>query len=546
MEDELLRAPDGERGDEDLAAVVERAAERLAEALEERHGGRRVEPGEQSVRRAEREIQRRPARVGGVAPEVLGTNGLIKAGAMLVFATIGLSMVVLSGWAGQVSVGQMAFVGLGGAVAAWAIVERGYDPVLAMGMAGLAGAALAIVIGIPALRLRGLNLAVVTLGLAVAASNALFSNELWRWIPTGVFDRPKLLGRFDVDSPGRLYYLSLVVLVISVVAVRGLRRSRFGRVLVAQRDNEVAVSSFGANVVTAKLASFAVSGFIAAVAGAVFVLHQAAFRDENYDVGFGISVFVAAVIGGLGSAIAEADRLPRLEEHRLRHLILERRLVEQCAQVRVVGTLQRSVVIECPRHRCFDREAGVEAGRPGVAEGVGTCPDGVAVYWRELVPQEVEGRRHLAEDNGTIADSAGLSAGAVAAVAGGVAAGAAELGFLDERAFGVVEVGNVVVFEEVGAAAVDAALVAFFDHEFLSFGVVAVPSGDVDGVALGVVDHRPECRGVGDALDDRAADGGAVVEGAAVGSDVEDDLGDHVGAAGADDVDEGVDPLLGQ
>ncbi len=238
-----------------------------------------------------------------VAPEVLGTNGLIKAGAMLVFATIGLSMVVLSGWAGQVSVGQMAFVGLGGAVAAWAIVERGYDPVLAMGMAGLAGAALAIVIGIPALRLRGLNLAVVTLGLAVAASNALFSNELWRWIPTGVFDRPKLLGRFDVDSPGRLYYLSLVVLVISVVAVRGLRRSRFGRVLVAQRDNEVAVSSFGANVVTAKLASFAVSGFIAAVAGAVFVLHQAAFRDENYDVGFGISVFVAAVIGGLGSPL---------------------------------------------------------------------------------------------------------------------------------------------------------------------------------------------------------------------------------------------------
>lgn len=238
-----------------------------------------------------------------VAPEVLGTNGLIKAGAMLVFATIGLSMVVLSGWAGLVSVGQMAFVGVGGAVAAWAIVEKGYDPVLAMGMAGIAGAALAVVIGIPALRLRGLNLAVVTLGLAVAASDALFSNELWRWIPTGVFERPKLLGRLDIDSPERLYYLALAVLVLSIVAVRGLRRSRFGRILVAQRDNEVAVASFGTNVVAAKLASFAVSGFIAALAGAVFVLHQAAFRDENYDVGFGISVFVAAVIGGLGSPL---------------------------------------------------------------------------------------------------------------------------------------------------------------------------------------------------------------------------------------------------
>jgi branched-chain amino acid transport system permease protein len=238
-----------------------------------------------------------------IAPEVLGTNGLIKAGAMLVFATIGLSMVVLSGWAGQVSVGQMAFVGVGGAVAAWAIVEKGYDPVLAMGIAGIAGAALAVVIGVPALRLRGLNLAVVTLGLAVAASGALFSNDVWRWIPTGVFERPKLFGRIDIDSPERLYYLALVVLVLTVVAVRGLRRSRFGRVLVAQRDNEIAISSYGTNVVAAKLAAFALSGFIAAVAGAVFVLHQAAFRDENYDVGFGISVFVAAVIGGLGSPL---------------------------------------------------------------------------------------------------------------------------------------------------------------------------------------------------------------------------------------------------
>lgn len=238
-----------------------------------------------------------------IAPELLGTNGQIKAGAMLVFATIGLSMVVLSGWAGQVSVGQMAFVGIGGAVGAWAIVDRGYDPVLAMAMAGVAGAALAVVIGIPALRLRGLYLAVVTLGLAVATSGALFSNELWRWIPTGVFERPKLLGRVDIDSPVRLYYLALAVLVVAVVAVRGLRRSRFGRVLVAQRDNEQAVSSYGTSVVASKLAAFALSGFIAAVSGSVFVLHQAAFRNENYNVGAGLAVFVAAVIGGLGSPL---------------------------------------------------------------------------------------------------------------------------------------------------------------------------------------------------------------------------------------------------
>ena len=238
-----------------------------------------------------------------VAPQAMGTAGVLKAGAMLVFATIGLSMVVLSGWAGQVSVGQMAFVGTGGAVGAWSIAERGDDPVIAMVLAGTAGAALAVIVGIPALRLRGLHLAVVTLALAVAASSALFSNAIWRWIPTGTFERPKLLGRVDIDSPERLYWLAFVVLVLAVVAVTGLRRSRFGRVLVAQRDNEVAASSFGVGVVAAKLAAFALSGFIAAVAGAVFVLHQAAFRDENYDVGAGLAVFVAAVIGGLGSPL---------------------------------------------------------------------------------------------------------------------------------------------------------------------------------------------------------------------------------------------------
>jgi len=215
-----------------------------------------------------------------VAPQAMGTAGVLKAGAMLVFATIGLSMVVLSGWAGQVSVGQMAFVGTGGAVGAWSIAERGDDPVIAMVLAGTAGAAL-----------------------AVAASSALFSNAIWRWIPTGTFERPKLLGRVDIDSPERLYWLAFVVLVLAVVAVTGLRRSRFGRVLVAQRDNEVAASSYGVGVVAAKLAAFALSGFIAAVAGAVFVLHQAAFRDENYDVGAGLAVFVAAVIGGLGSPL---------------------------------------------------------------------------------------------------------------------------------------------------------------------------------------------------------------------------------------------------
>lgn len=295
----------------------------LIALLAQRRGATRAELSEQGsfqlaaeFHRLAPEIAKRPkvrlirgigcAVVAGVVvavPLMMGTAGTLKAGAVLIFATIAMSMVLLSGWAGQVSLGQMAFVGIGGAVSAWAIIDRGYDPTLAMVLAGGAGAMLAVIIGIPALRLRGLHLAVVTLGLAVAASSALFSNSVWQWIPRGSFDRPALLGRIPMDSPIRLYYLALVVLVFAVVAVRGVRRSRFGRVLIAQRDNERAASSFGIGVVVAKLSVFALSGAIAAVAGAVFVLHQAAFRAENYSVGAGVSVFVAAVIGGLGSPL---------------------------------------------------------------------------------------------------------------------------------------------------------------------------------------------------------------------------------------------------
>jgi len=234
-------------------------------------------------------------------PTMAGTGTTLKAGAVLVFATVGISVVVLTGWAGLVSLAQMAFVGAGGAVSAWAVVTRGYDPVVAILLGGVAGAVTATVVGLPALRLRGLYLAVVTLGLALSFSSAVFNNAYFDWIPVGTFDRPALFNRVRLDSATRVYYLALVVLILSGLAVNGLRHSRTGRVLQALRDNERAVTAFGVSVTRAKLTAFAISGFIAASAGAVFVIHQASFRSESYDAGSSIQVFASAVIGGLGS-----------------------------------------------------------------------------------------------------------------------------------------------------------------------------------------------------------------------------------------------------
>lgn len=234
-------------------------------------------------------------------PLVIGTNGQLKAGVVLVFATIGTSIVVLTGWAGQVSLGQMAFVGAGGAVGAWVMVEQGWDPLVAMIVAGIVGACVAVAVGLPALRLRGMYLAVTTLALSLAASDWIFSNKVADWIPRGSFPRPALFGRIELDSPLRIYYLALAVLALAVGALRGIRNSRTGRVLVALRDNEAGATSYGVSTTKAKLTAFAISGAVAAVAGVVLVISQGAFRDVTYGPDQSIDVFVATVIGGLGS-----------------------------------------------------------------------------------------------------------------------------------------------------------------------------------------------------------------------------------------------------
>ena len=236
-------------------------------------------------------------------PPLLGTNGQLKAGVIVIFATIGTSVVVLTGWAGQVSLGQMAFVGVGAAIGAWATVEQGWDPLTSMLVAGPIGAVVAVLVGLPALRLRGLYLAVTTLALSLAASEWIFSNRAVDWIPEGSFPRPALLHRISLDSPLRLYYFALVVLVLCVLALRGVRRSRTGRVLIALRDNEPGTTAYGVPTTRAKLGAFALSGFVASISGVVLVIHQAAFRPVTYGAEESLTVFTATVVGGLGSLI---------------------------------------------------------------------------------------------------------------------------------------------------------------------------------------------------------------------------------------------------
>jgi branched-chain amino acid transport system permease protein len=239
-------------------------------------------------------------------PTWLATSRLFIATETVIFGIIAVSLVVLTGWAGHVSLGQMAFAAIGGAAGGWITQSAGYDLAIGLVAGGLAGAAIAVAVGIPAARAGGLTLAIVTLALASATLYWLLNPEFFAWVPRGRFsDEPELFGRLTIESETSFFFLSLAVLAVAIAMARGIRRSRTGRVLIALRENTRAAESYGVNAMRTTLAAFAFSGFLAAVAGVLFVHHQHALSNSIGGNPFApeasLRVFAIAVIGGLGS-----------------------------------------------------------------------------------------------------------------------------------------------------------------------------------------------------------------------------------------------------
>jgi branched-chain amino acid transport system permease protein len=234
-------------------------------------------------------------------PLWLGPGDTLKASAVAVFAIIALSIVVLTGWAGQVSLGQMSFAAVGGAVAGHVTSELGFDLAIALVAGGIAGALVAVVVGLPALRLRGLFLAVTTLAFALATSTWLLNGKHFGWVPRNRVERDTIFGAIDLSAQRSMYWLCVVCLGLALLAVRGIRRSRTGRVLLSQRENERGAQAFGINVTRAKLTAFALSGFLAAFAGGLLVHLQQQYSDLLFSPAESLNVFTSAVVGGLGS-----------------------------------------------------------------------------------------------------------------------------------------------------------------------------------------------------------------------------------------------------
>jgi branched-chain amino acid transport system permease protein len=237
-----------------------------------------------------------------VFPFIFSTQRIVLGGVIFIHAIAVLSLVVLTGWAGQVSLGQWGLVGVGSVVGGALTTTVGLPFWFAVPLAIVISAAVAVLIGIPALRIRGLFLLVTTFAFAIAVRSVLFDDRYFGWLlPDGAVDRPTLFF-LDFEDETSMYFLTAFGLLLTILVVRNLRRSRLGRMLISVRESEANLQSFGVNIVRAKLTAFAVAGGIAGFAGILFAHHQRGIAAASFGADTSVNVFVESVIGGVTSA----------------------------------------------------------------------------------------------------------------------------------------------------------------------------------------------------------------------------------------------------
>ena len=213
-------------------------------------------------------------------------------------AVIAFSLLVLSGWGGQVSLGQFAFGAVGGYITAITAGSWHIPMPFALLMGALVGAVVAPLVGLPAMRLPGPFVVIMTLAFSVAVPAVLLNRDLLGSPLPRTLKRPVFLG-LDLGSDVTFYYASLVVLLAVVVLVAGLRASRLRRALIAGRDNEQAAASLGVNILRLRIEGFAVAGFLAALGGGLLAFANGSVESDAFSAQYSVAVFLIVVIGGL-------------------------------------------------------------------------------------------------------------------------------------------------------------------------------------------------------------------------------------------------------
>lgn len=251
----------------------------------------------------------------------------------LVAAIVLLSLVVVTGYAGQLSLASFGLAGVAALVSAQLVASLGWSFLPAAIVGVLATAPIGVLVGLPAVRTRGTALAVVTLGLAVALQALVFDNGA---ITNGIsglnVGNPTIFG-LDISAiffPRRYAVFTIIVFVLTALAVLNLRRSAVGRRLVAVRGNERAAASIGISVPRTKLYAFVMSGMIAGIGGVLIAFTNLVVALGNpggrFDPSYSITAIAQSTVGGVGyvgGAIAGTAMEPGAVVHQLMRFITQ-------------------------------------------------------------------------------------------------------------------------------------------------------------------------------------------------------------------------------
>jgi branched-chain amino acid transport system permease protein len=230
---------------------------------------------------------------------------------VLIYSLAALGLNILTGYAGQLSLGTGAFMGVG-AYACYKLISifPMLNPIAAIFLSGFFAAAIGVAFGLPSLRIKGFYLAIATLA---AQFFLVWLFEKWAWLynynSSGAIQVPTVYSfGVPVFGPNALsivqYYVVLGVVTVITIAAINIARGRIGRIWKSVRDMDIAAELVGINLMKAKLSAFAVSSYIVGVAGAMFVfLWRGAAEPVVFDIPLSFRVLFIAIIGGLGSIL---------------------------------------------------------------------------------------------------------------------------------------------------------------------------------------------------------------------------------------------------
>jgi len=233
-------------------------------------------------------------------PWLLGEYYLSQASFIAIYAIVGLGLMLLSGFTGQISLGHAAFLAVGAYTEAW-LSTRGIPFLISLPLAIAASAFAGLMVGLPALRLKGIYLAIATLAFGFIIEVSLQQWESVTGGSMGLTLDPIILLGMPLDSETHFYYLALALAGLTLLLLRNLLRSPTGRAFVAIRDSEISARSMGIGLAKFKTLAFVISSAITGLAGALYAHKLQFISPEQFGVFVSIELLMIIVIGGMGS-----------------------------------------------------------------------------------------------------------------------------------------------------------------------------------------------------------------------------------------------------